>query len=196
MNKKIEEFVYDTKGRICGVTSEGITYKCKAVIADPSYFPEKTKLVGQIARCICILDHPIPNTNESKSCQIILPRNQFKRQNDIYICCVSSDHHVAPEGIYIVTISTIVETNDPRKEIQPAVDLLEDYLHIFFSVQPIHVPINDPNQDGVFISNSYDGTTHFETIANDVIRIYKEFTGLDDVSHIFIPNNEKKITNL
>jgi len=84
-------------------------------------------------------------------------------------------------------ISTTVESNDPRSEIQPAIDLLGDILHSFFAVQPIFIPKNTPQQDGIFISNSYDPTTHFESIADDVIRIYKQFTGLDDVSHILVP---------
>jgi Rab GDP dissociation inhibitor len=187
LNKPIDGFVYDDKKRICGVTSEGVTARCKAVIADPSYFPDLVEKVGEISRCICILDHPIPKTNDSESCQIILPQNQIGRQNDIYISCVSFAHHVAPAGKYIVEISTIVETGDPRSEIQPAIDLLGDILHSFFTIQPLFVPKNNSQQDGIYISNSYDSTTHFETIADDVIRIYKQFTGLDDVSHILVP---------
>jgi len=187
LNKPIEGYVYDSNKKICGVTSEGVTARCKAVIADPSYFPELVDNVGQIARCICILDHPIANTNNSESCQIILPQNQINRHNDIYLSCVSFAHHVAPNGKYIVMISTTVESNDPRSEIQPAIDLLGDILHSFFAVQPIFIPKNTPQQDGIFISNSYDPTTHFESIADDVIRIYKQFTGLDDVSHILVP---------
>jgi len=84
-------------------------------------------------------------------------------------------------------ISTVIETDNPKKEIQPAIDILGDILHSFFTVQPLLVPKNNPHEDGIFISNSYDSTTHFETIADDVIRIYKLFTGQDDVSHILIP---------
>jgi len=196
LNKPIEGFVYDDKGKICGVTSEGVTAKCKCVIADPSYFPDKVEQVGQIARMICILDHSIANTNNSESCQIILPQNQVNRQNDIYISCVSFAHHVAPAGKYIVMISTQVETSDPKKELIPALDLLGEVLYSFFTVQPLLVPKNDPHVDGIFISNSYDSTTHFESIAEDVIRIYKLFTGQEDVSHILIPapNDEPEQT--
>jgi Rab GDP dissociation inhibitor len=34
------------------------------------------KKVGQVVRAICILSHPIPNTNNSESCQIIIPQSQ------------------------------------------------------------------------------------------------------------------------
>lgn len=44
---------------------------------------------------------------------------------DIYISVVSFTHNVASAGMYIATISTNAETNNPEKEVQPALDLLE-----------------------------------------------------------------------
>jgi len=190
LNKPIEGFEFDSKGRITGITSEGQTVKCNKVIADPSYFPDKVQQTGQIIRCICILDHPIPSTSNSESCQIILPQNQYERHSDIYISCVSFAHNVAPPGKYIVMISTTVETNDPRSEVQPALNLLGPVLHSFYSVKPVFQPKNDPNVDGIFISNSYDSTSHFESIADDVIRIYQLFTGRTDVQNILEPADD------
>jgi len=91
-------------------------------------------------------------------------------------------------------ISTTVETQNPEEEIQPALDLLGNILHSFTTIQPLYIPTNNPQEDGIFISNSYDATTHFETIADDVIRLYQQYTGLDDVSHILIPapNDEQQ----
>jgi len=194
LNKPIDGFVFDSNNRICGVTSEGVTARCKAVIADPSYFPDRVEVVGHVVRCICILDHPIQSTNNSESCQIIIPQNQVGRQNDIYLSCVSSTHQVAPPGKFIVMISTTVETDNPQNELQPAINLLGNILHSFTTIQPLYIPRNNSKEDGIYISNSYDATTHFETIADDVIRLYKEFTGLDDVSHILIPapNDEQQ----
>ena len=34
-------------------------------------------------------------------------------------------HNVAAQGKYVAIISTTVETNDPEKEVKPALDLLE-----------------------------------------------------------------------
>lgn len=44
---------------------------------------------------------------------------------DIYVCMISYAHNVAAQGKYIAIASTTVETNDPEKEIKPALDLLE-----------------------------------------------------------------------
>ncbi len=63
------------------------------VIGDPSYFPDKTKKVGQVVRAICIMDHPIPQTKDGLSCQIIIPFSQCDRKNGLsYIehCSFSS----------------------------------------------------------------------------------------------------------
>jgi Rab GDP dissociation inhibitor len=187
LSKPIDGFEFDSNGRICGVVSEGQTARCRAVIADPSYFPDRVEQIGQVIRCICIIDHPIGSTNSSESCQIILPQNQYGRQNDIYISCVSFAHHVAPPGKYIVMISTIIETDDPRSEVNPALNILGEVIQSFYSVSPIFVPKNDSKADGIFISNSYDATTHFESVADDVIRIFREYTGEEDVSRILIP---------
>lgn len=89
-------------------------------------------------RAICLLNHPIPNTNDAPSCQIIIPQKQvgrhFGKENfkklffnyylDIYISCVSNNNVVAPKGWYIAMVSTTVETANPEGEILPGLQLL------------------------------------------------------------------------
>ena len=48
LDKPVEEIVYDDNGKVCGVKSQGETARTKMVIADPSYFPDKVKKVGQV----------------------------------------------------------------------------------------------------------------------------------------------------
>lgn len=53
---------------------------CKwQVYCDPSYVPDKVRKTGQVIRAICLLNHPIPNTNDAQSCQIIIPQQQVGR---------------------------------------------------------------------------------------------------------------------
>lgn len=33
----------------------------------------------EVVRAICLLNHPIPNTNDVQSCQIIIPQKQVGR---------------------------------------------------------------------------------------------------------------------
>jgi Rab GDP dissociation inhibitor len=186
LNKPVDGVVMEN-GRVVGVQSEGEIVRCNAVIGDPSYFPDKVEQVGEIVRIIGVLDHPIPGTNDSESCQIIIPQGQVGRHNDIYISLVSSAHQVAPPGKFLVILSTTVETNNPEAELQPAIDLCGGFLKRWTMVKPLLNPINNPLEDGIFISKSYDATSHFDTVADDVIRLYQLVSGLEDVSHIRIP---------
>lgn len=90
---------------------------------------------------------------------------------------VSSAHAVCAKGLYIAIVSTTVETKDPEKEIQPAIELLGQPLEIFISFSEIHEPINDPHADNLWITSSYDATSHFETASTDVLQIYERLTG-------------------
>lgn len=90
LDKPIEQIVYDDKGKFVGVTSGGETVKAKQVIGDPSYFSDpsgkgpgedKIFLEGRVVRAICILKHPIPNTDDSDSVQLIIPQNQVGRKH-------------------------------------------------------------------------------------------------------------------
>jgi Rab GDP dissociation inhibitor len=124
LNRPISSVFYDENGMVQGVVSEGESVKCKAIIADPSYFPNKVKKTGQVIRCICILTQPIPETHHAESCQIIIPQHQVNRKHDIYISCVGSRHKVCSEGYYLAMVSTIKETQEPEKEIDVALLLL------------------------------------------------------------------------
>jgi Rab GDP dissociation inhibitor len=75
LNKPDAKVVWED-GKAVGVESDGETARAKMVIGDPSYFPGKTHRTGRVVRAICILSHPIPNTNDAPSCQIILPQKQ------------------------------------------------------------------------------------------------------------------------
>lgn len=78
------QVVFDDAGKAIGVSSEGETAKCKKVVCDPLYLPDKVRKVGRVTRAICIMSHPIPNTNESQSAQIILPQKQLVCKSDMY----------------------------------------------------------------------------------------------------------------
>merc|ERR1711972_1312679 len=74
LNKPIEKVEMNADG-LLEVTSEGETAKAKKIIGDPSYFSGKCETKGRVVRAICILDHPIPGTNDASSVQIIIPQN-------------------------------------------------------------------------------------------------------------------------
>lgn len=67
-------------------------------MGDPSYFPGKVRTVGRVVRAIAIMNHPIPNTDNAHSVQIILPQKQVGRKSDMYVFCCSYAHNIASKG--------------------------------------------------------------------------------------------------
>ena len=123
LQKEIQEILVEN-GKFVGVKSDGEIVKAKSVIGDPSYFTDKVKKVGSVVRIICFLNHPIPNTNNSDSVQLVIPQNQVKRQHDIYVAAVSSAHNVCAKDYFVAIVSTIVETANPEKECEAGIALL------------------------------------------------------------------------
>mmetsp|Transcript_14426 Transcript_14426/g.56730 ORF Transcript_14426/g.56730 Transcript_14426/m.56730 type:complete len:438 (+) Transcript_14426:178-1491(+) len=176
LNKPIDEIIMED-GKAVGVKSEGEIAKAKFVIGDPSYFPNKVRNTGRVVRVVCILDHPVPNTKDSESTQIIIPQKQVGRKSDIYVTAVSHAHMVAPAGKFVATVSTTVETDDPEAECAPGIKLLGPVLERFVLVSDTFAPNADGKDDQIFISTSFDATSHFETTCHDVMDIYTRITG-------------------
>jgi len=189
LNKKIDGLRMEN-GRVTGVRSGDEVAKCSLVIGDPSYFPELVKKVGDVVRCIAILDHAIDHTDNSESVQIIIPQNQVKRKHDIYVSAVSFAHNVAPKGKWLAIVSTTVETANPKAELEPGLKLLGKTLQTFTKVYPQYEPTNDAKVDGIHISRSYDASTHFESVGDDIIRLFKQVTGQHDVSYLLVPKEK------
>ncbi|KAK4694042.1 Rab GDP dissociation inhibitor, partial [Lecanoromycetidae sp. Uapishka_2] len=149
--------------------------KTKKIIGDPSYFPGKVQIVGHLLKAICILTHPVANTDNSDSAQLIIPQSQVGRKHDIYIAIVSSAHNVCPKGFYIAIVSTIAEgSSNHHLELQPGLDRLGKIEEKFMGPPiPLYEPLESGRNDNIFISKSYDATSHFETTTDDVRDIYR-----------------------
>lgn len=185
LDKPIQEVVTGPDGKFVGVTSGGETVKAKQVIGDPSYFLSqsggKIRVIeeGKVVRAICLLKHPIPGTDDADSAQIIIPQNQVGRKHDIYIAIVSSTHNVCAKDIYVAIVSTIVETDKPELEIAPGLRLLGSIHEKFVSISPVYTPTSSGESDNIFITRSYDATSHFETVVDDVTDVWKRVVGKD-----------------
>ncbi|KAH8681418.1 GDP dissociation inhibitor [Xylariales sp. PMI_506] len=186
LNTAVDEVLYEG-GKAVGIkaTMGGIEpemkfeTKAKLILGDPSYFSDKVKVVGQVLRAICVLKHPLAGTNDSDSAQLIIPQSQVGRKNDIYIACISSAHNVCPKGYYIAIVSTIAETTaNHHLELQPGLERLGKIEEQFMGPPiPLYEPLANGISDNVFISKSYDATSHFETTTDDVRDIYQRATG-------------------
>lgn len=178
LDKAADEILYEN-GVAVGVRSGNEKATAKQIICDPSYAKDKVKATGKVVRAICFLKSPIPNTSDSDSVQIVIPQNELNRQHDVYVASVSSNHAVCPKDTYLAIVSTIVETEDPAKELQAGLDLLGPIHDKFISISDIEEPTTDGTSDQVFVSKSYDASSHFESVCDDVKSIYKRMTGSD-----------------
>ncbi|XP_051824247.1 rab GDP dissociation inhibitor beta-like [Antechinus flavipes] len=176
MNKPVDEILF-RDSRVMGIRSEGQTIRCKQLICDPSYAPDRVRRVGQVIRAICILGHPVRNTNGATSGLIIIPSAHTNRRSDIYVFLTSFVQNVAAQGKYIAIVSTTVESKDPEKEIQIALELLEPIEQKFFFVSDLLVPMDSGTRSQIFITTSYDATAHFESACGDIKGIYRKMTG-------------------
>lgn len=185
LNTNVDEMLYEgdkavgIKATMTGVEEMSFETRAKMILGDPSYFPNKVKVVGHVLRAICILKHPIAGTNDTDSCQIIIPQHQVGRKNDIYIACVSSAHNVCPKGYWIAIVSTMAESSaNHHLELQPGLERLGKIEEQFMGPPiPISEPLEDGTNDNLFISKSYDATSHFETTTDDVKNIYRRCAG-------------------
>jgi len=179
LNRDVEEILYDENGNFKGIKSQGEEAYGKILITEPSYVQKfnKVKTIGKVIRRICILNHSIPNTNDVASCQIIIPQKQINRKNDIFIAVINYTHCVCKKGYFLAIISTMVETDNPAKEIEPAMNIIGKPLEIFDKVSDIYVPIDTSFKGNIYITSSFDPQSHFENDTDNVIDIYEKITG-------------------
>lgn len=115
LNTQVDEILFDEGGKVSGIKSGDVTATAPLVICDPSYAGDKfIKPIGKVIRAICLLNHPIPHTNNAQSIQIILPAKQLGKSTDTYISMVSYSHLICANGFYVAIVSGTVETDNPE----------------------------------------------------------------------------------
>ena len=179
LNRDVEEILYDENGNFRGIKSQGEEAYGKILITEPSYVQKfgKVKSVGKVIRRICILNHPIPNTNDVASCQIILPQKQINRKNDIFIAVLNFTHCVCKKGYYLAIISTMAETDNPVDELKPAMEIVGPVLETFDKISDLYQPVDTSFKGNIYITSSFDPQSHFENDTDNVIEIYEKITG-------------------
>lgn len=77
LNTQVDEVLMEGD-KVTGIRSGDVTATAPLVICDPSYTLKDgqssyVKPTGRVIRAICLMNHPIPHTNDAQSIQIILP---------------------------------------------------------------------------------------------------------------------------
>ncbi len=158
------------------------------MITDPTYLTSNSNVVskGKAVRAICILDHPIPNTNNSHSGQIFIPKTQLNRKNginlfksDITLTFLNHNFFICKKGFYVVFISTLCETSEPEKEIAPAISLIGNPVETFISVSDLWESNEKSVGENVYVTSSLSAESDFEKDIQEVLNIYRNITGKD-----------------
>ena len=89
---------------------------------------------------------------------------------------ISAAHCICAKGYYVAMVSTTVESESPEEEIQPALKLLGPVLEMFVSVTDTFAPLESGAENGLWITKSYDPSSHFEIAADDILDIYQKIT--------------------
>lgn len=48
---------------------------------------------------------------------------------------------------------------------------------MFTNVQPVYEPIDDGTGDNLFVTKSYDASSHFESATDEILEMYFRITG-------------------
>jgi len=165
---------------------EGITYgsglkaKAKFILGDASYFPDRVRKIGQVVRCIAILNKPINNGQKepSKSCQIVIPQKETGRRSDVFVLQLSSENQVCPPGYFIAIVGTTVENaENPMLDLEPGMRLVGPPLHYFVKTTDLFQPLDNGINSKIFVTDSYNAESHFESASHNVLDLFARIHG-------------------
>jgi len=92
-------------------------------------------------------------------------------------------------------VSTTCETNNPEAEILPGLQLLGPITDKFVSISDVYEPVDQGLESQIFVSRSYDPTTHFETTCQDVLDIFQRGTteafDFNKITHLSLNDTEQ-----
>ena len=180
LRTEVDEVIKGSDGKVIGVRCGKQAAKAPVIIGDPSYFPKQDlKVTGKVIRTICVMNQPVPKTENAGSLQIIMPSMHLKnRKNDVFVSVLSKDLEVCPKGYYLAIVSTEVETANPKEEVAIGIKQLGDsIIRRFDGITETYAPLEDGTESRQFITKSYDSTSHFEYESREILQIYERIVG-------------------
>jgi len=179
LHHDVDEILF-ADGKVAGVRVGEQAATAPVVISDPSYAPKsRVESSGRIVRTIALLNHPVEQVKTVKSAQIIIPQKQIGRAHDVYMTVLSDQHNVVAKDKFVAICSTVAESSAPKEEVAAGVALLGDMVCRFDNVSETFTAKDDGSADNLFVTSSLDATSHFESVAKEVLSIWKRITGSD-----------------
>ena len=179
---------YGPDGKCSGVKAGEHIARTKLVLGDPSYFGGKTKKVGQAVRAIALLDAlPAGLDGGGESGQVISRAGRSAAPTTSTSSTSARRTRWRPRQVPRLPLDDRRAPRPPRRlaaadrraRARRRPPALKAPLKIFYDAYDLEAPAADGVADQVFISESYDPTSHFETAISDVMAIWKRITGKD-----------------
>eukprot|EP00924_Labyrinthula_sp_SR-Ha-C_P016875 maker-scaffold_6-snap-gene-17.31-mRNA-1 protein AED:0.02 eAED:0.02 QI:196/1/1/1/1/1/4/62/635 len=185
LRTKPGEIIYhpETK-KVWGLEADGMVARLKAggvLIGDAQFFPEQRKRkTGTVIRSICLLESTDKSSEESA--QLIIPAKHIANKNkDVYVSILTDSQKVCSGKVKLAIASTTIENDlgDPTKELEVAFEVIKSkgrILKRFDLASDTYEGV--AKNDGIYITTSLDATSHFESAAKDIMRIYQKIFGV------------------
>lgn len=195
LNTPVTEILYGSDGKVRGIRFGDHEVSAPLIVGDPSYFPDLVVSKGRVGRAICILKGPIPECDQQSDVekdgagnrivqtahQVILPASQIQRKSDIYVSTQGYNHRTTPRNCVLGYVSGLVygSKSDNRDELKAGFDILKKagISKTFYKEYDLLEPKKEAQGKNIFISKSYDATSHFESTVADAIDMYQRITG-------------------
>lgn len=155
-------------------------YISKKIIADPRYFANSL-VEKEIIRCIFIIPR---GSFESRN--IIYLKSYLGRKNDIFCVILTHEESVCPKEYEVGIISTVKETDDPYREVEP---LLKKFCVIKFFIETRKIFKNFDTENVIFIKN-VDESPIMDNIYKDMEDIVHKLNIDMDVQPIDMGSNK------
>jgi Rab GDP dissociation inhibitor len=139
----------------------------KVLISDPIYAPDSSKAY-EIIRAIVITKGDSEITSKAPSSQIIFLKSELQRNNDVFLVVLGKGEEASPEDYKVCIISTVKETDQPEKEIQPVLNKLGTIVDQFIDVKKM---VKATSSKSVIFTRGVDESTHLESLYREILEI-------------------------
>lgn len=175
LNRPIKK-VCNTEGMVV-VEAKGLKAMSKFVIGEAGYFDSVKENMQKVVRAICVVDHEVVTpVGRCRSCFITIPGREVEKRHDTYVLSLGSDHYVAPDGVFVVHASTILESENPEAEIKKALSFLGDIKAVYVSVTELYNNVYG-DAEKTLKTSSYSHTMSWDDVIDDAMILYKHVTG-------------------
>ncbi|ELQ73840.1 RAB proteins geranylgeranyltransferase component A (RAB escort protein) [Trachipleistophora hominis] len=168
-NKKGPHYNFTVKIR--PADEEPLEIRCKALISEISYTPNKQPTNKKVIRATLIIDGVVPLLKHVPSAQILFLSSGLHRKTDVFALVLGHRECVAPKGYKVVLISYVKEGENDRT--------LDRIVHLFGKVvdrfvREEEMMVNERVDRGWYVVGGCDESMHVENGMQEVVKVLEK----------------------